>query len=98
MVGKPNQTIDIGLEVFSVSGMVADDTNNFSADGYTVLNFRAAVKQKISGWTISEFIRINNLTDKYYIGSVIVNQSSQYYFEPAPGRNWIIGAKANYQF
>jgi iron complex outermembrane receptor protein len=95
---KPDQTIDVGVELLSVSGMVANDTNSAGTNGYTVINGRIALKQKVAGWTFSEFARVNNIGNRYYVGSVIVNQSSSQYYEPAPGRNWVIGAKASYKF
>jgi iron complex outermembrane receptor protein len=40
----------------------------------------------------SEYVRLNNIADKKYVGSVIVGDTNQRYFEPAPGRNWFVGA------
>jgi iron complex outermembrane receptor protein len=42
--------------------------------------------------SISTFLRLNNLFDKNYAGSVIVNESNGRYFEPAPGRSIFAGA------
>ena len=55
-------------------------------------------KQSIGGWRISEFARLNNLADRRYIGSVIVGDSNKRYYEAAPGRNWVMGISAQYQF
>jgi iron complex outermembrane receptor protein len=41
---------------------------------------------------------VNNLFDHGYVGSVIVGDSNQRYYEPAPGRNWVLGMSAQYQF
>lgn len=38
--------------------------------------------------TVDVFDRVDNLFDKEYIGSVIVNESNGRYYEPAPGRNY----------
>ena len=43
-------------------------------------------------------MRIDNLIDRRHVGSVIVNDANQRYFEPAPGRGWLIGVSAVYQF
>jgi len=43
-------------------------------------------------------VRLNNIFNRSYIGSVIVNQKDDQFYESAPGRNWILGAKASYQF
>jgi iron complex outermembrane receptor protein len=95
---KPDQSIDVGLEMIASSGLYANDLNTAGSEGYTIFNFRAGLKQKYKNLTFTEFVRVNNFTDKYYVGSVIVNQKDNQFYEPAPGRNWIIGAKANYKF
>jgi iron complex outermembrane receptor protein len=69
------------------------------ATGYAVMNIRAVLRQEITGgWSFSQFFRINNVLDRSYVGSVIVNQTSSQFYEAAPTRNWLIGAKANYQY
>jgi iron complex outermembrane recepter protein len=69
------------------------------ATGYAMMNLRGVLRQSLSsGWTITEFVRLNNIFNRSYIGSVIVNQTSSQFYESAPGRNWILGAKASYQF
>ena len=35
---------------------------------------------------VSTFLRLNNLFDHSYVGSVIVNESNGRYYEPAPDR------------
>jgi len=37
-------------------------------------------------------VRVNNVFDRRYAGSVIVGDTNGRFFEPAPGRNWFIGA------
>ena len=44
------------------------------------------------------FARVDNLFDKRYIGSVIVNEGNARYFEPAPTSTWIFGMSASYAF
>jgi iron complex outermembrane receptor protein len=46
----------------------------------------------------TEYVRVNNLTDANYIGSVIVGDTNGRYFEPAPGRNWFAGVSVNVVF
>jgi len=63
-----------------------------------VVATRLGLTQRTGQWTITEFARIDNLFDRPYIGSVIVNQGAQQYYEAAPGRAWMIGVKATVQF
>lgn len=86
------------LEVRRVSQMFVDDRNSDAAAGYTVANLRAGIEQRSGKWTISEFVRIDNLADANYAGSVIVNEANSRFFEPAPGRNWTVGVSAAIRF
>ena len=86
------------LEVRRVSQMFADDRNSDAAAGYTVVNLRAGLEQRSGKWTLSEFVRIDNLANTSYAGSVIVNEANSRFFEPAPGRNWTVGVSAAIRF
>lgn len=70
------------------------DANTESADPYTVVNWRIVFEQRASGWRVNEFLRIENLFDKQYIGSVIIGDTNQRFYEPAPRRNAIVGINA----
>lgn len=97
---KPNKSIEAAVEARVNGSMAVNDINSPSmATGYAVLNLRTMFRQEIAGgWSLSQFFRINNILNRSYVGSVIVNQTSSQFYEPAPTRNWLVGAKANYQF
>ena len=97
---KPNKSMETAIEGRVNGSMAVNDSNSdYMAPGYAVMNIRGVVRQEFAGgWSFSQFFRINNVLDRSYVGSVIVNQSSSQYYEPAPTRNWMIGAKASYQF
>lgn len=80
------------------SKVYVDDRNTDSADSYAVFNVRAGFQQNVSNWRFSEFLRLENITDKEYIGSVRVNDSNSRFYEPAMGRAWMLGINANYRF
>jgi iron complex outermembrane receptor protein len=63
-----------------------------------VANLRLGFEQRSAGWTLKEFLRIDNLGDKKYSGSVIVNEGNSRFFEPAPERNYLVGITASYGF
>lgn len=69
-----------------------------SADGYTVFNWRGGFTQQLNNWKLSEFVRIDNITDREYVGSVRVADGNERFYEPAPGRTWLLGLNASYQF
>jgi iron complex outermembrane receptor protein len=97
---KPaGERVTAALESITVGRVYAEDANNDApAPGYGILNARLVAKQDLAGWRISEFARLNNLADRRYIGSVIVGDSNKRYYEAAPGRNWVMGVSAQYQF
>ena len=74
------------LEALSRSKIYADDRNSDAAAGYWVANWRAGFEQDTRHWHFSEFARLDNLANRAYVGSVIVNETNSRFFEPAPGR------------
>ena len=90
---------ETAVEGRAAAKMYAADVNGTSnAGGYGVVATRLGLTQRTGQWTLTEFARIDNLFDRPYIGSVIVNQGAQQYYEAAPGRAWMIGVKATVQF
>jgi iron complex outermembrane receptor protein len=87
------------LEAVASSRIYAEDANaDKPAPGYGVLNARVNAGQQWQGWRFKQFVRWNNLLDKQYVGSLIVGDTNKRYYEAAPGRNWLLGASAQYQF
>ena len=74
------------LETQGRGKIYADDRNTDAAAGYWVANWRAGFEQQSRHWRFSEFVRIDNLANRAYVGSVIVNETNSRFFEPAPGR------------
>ncbi|WP_395404602.1 TonB-dependent receptor family protein [Pseudoduganella sp. UC29_106] len=87
------------LEAVAAARVYAEDANaDIPAPGYSVLNARLTAKQDWMGWRLREYARLNNLLDRTYVGSVIVGDTNKRYYEAAPGRNWVAGFSAQYQF
>jgi iron complex outermembrane receptor protein len=86
------------LETRYNSKVYVNDRNTDYSDSYTVVNLRAGFQQSVSNWKFSEFLRVENIADKDYIGSIRVNDTNNRFFEPSPGRNWMVGVNANYRF
>ena len=42
-----------------------------------------------------EFVRVNNIGNLNYVGSVIVGDTNSRFFEPAATRNFIVGVSVN---
>lgn len=86
------------FEVRSVSKVFVDDENSDAAAAYTLGHLRAGFEQNSAGWRIKEFLRIDNVGNRQYAGSVIVNEGNARFFEPAPGRNYLLGVTASHGF
>jgi iron complex outermembrane recepter protein len=74
------------LDTVGRSKIYVNDRNSDAADGYWVVNLRAGFEQDTAHWRFSEFARLDNLSDRAYVGTVIVNETNSRFFEPAPGR------------
>jgi iron complex outermembrane recepter protein len=74
------------VETIARAKIYADDRNTDAAASYWVANLRAGFKQETTHWSFSEFARLDNLANRAYVGSVIVNDANSRFFEPAPGR------------
>jgi len=80
------------------SRLYVDDANSAAAAGYAIANLRLGFEQTGKGWRVSEFVRVENLFDKNYIGSVIVADGNGRFFEPSPRRNALVGVSATLSF
>ena len=85
--------LDTALEVQYVDKLYVNDQNSDAAPSYAVMNARVGFTQTVGRATWNAFVRLNNLFDRNYAGSVIVGDTNGRYFEPAPGRNWFAGVR-----
>ncbi len=95
---KPEQGFYAGAGAQYMDKVYVDDVNSDTAPSYTVASIYTGYAWKYADWGINGFARIDNLFDKNYAGSVIVNDSNSRFFEPADGRNWSAGIKVSKQF
>jgi iron complex outermembrane receptor protein len=86
------------IEARGMGQIYVADKDLSKANGYAILNWRGGFAQNINNWRFSEFVRVENLLDKNYVGSVKVNDSSTQYYEPGYARNWMLGVNASYHF
>jgi iron complex outermembrane receptor protein len=88
----------VALELLHRSRVPVNDQNSEFAASYAVANAVIGFEQRGAGWRLSEFLRVDNLGDKSYVGSVIVNDGNGRFYEPAPQRNILLGVQASLQF
>jgi len=85
-----------GVEARALSRVYVNDLNNDAAGGFAIASADLGYTARLGAWTLNGFARVDNLFDRRYAGSVIVNEGNARYFEPAPGRAWTLGASANF--
>ncbi|PPD56676.1 MAG: TonB-dependent receptor [Methylotenera sp.] len=89
---------NVALEGRHNSKVYVNDRNVDTAPSYTIFNVRAGFEQSLANWSFREYVRVENLFDKEYIGSVRVNDGNALFFEPGADRNYLVGLSAGYKF
>lgn len=88
---QPEQGFQAGLDVRYMDKIYVDDINSDTAPSYTVVAANVGYLWVNRDWKINTYARVDNLFDRNYVGSVIVNDSNSRFFEPADGRNFSVG-------
>ncbi|HFR4300611.1 TPA: TonB-dependent receptor PqqU [Klebsiella pneumoniae] len=95
---QPEQGWYAGSDIRYMSDIMANDKNTAKAPSWTVVGLTTGYKWSYGRMDMDLFGRIDNLFDREYVGSVIVNESNGRYYEPAPGRNYGIGMNLAWRF
>lgn len=95
---QPEQGWYAGSDIRYMSDIMANDENTAKAPSWTVVGLTTGYKWSYGRMDMDLFGRIDNLFDREYVGSVIVNESNGPYYEPAPGRNYGIGLNLAWRF
>ncbi|RUO30957.1 hypothetical protein CWE12_06885 [Aliidiomarina sedimenti] len=80
------------------SRIASNDGNTEFAPSFVLWHSAVEARQQIAQWQFRQWLRIDNLLDRNYVGSVIVNQGSGRSFEPAPGRQLSAGFAVERRF
>lgn len=93
------QPIQIETDWETTAGYYADELNTGFNKSYLVGNMRLAYNpiSLTSGIYCTPFVAVNNLFDKSYSGSVVIDARNNAYFEPAAGRNWQAGVSVEFR-
>jgi len=79
------------LEQTHSSGYVVDDTLDVRTSPWWTTNVRVGWDGTGGSLRLRPFLGFNNVFNRSYVGSVVINAARGRYFEPAPGRNMYLG-------
>ena len=88
----------VGVSAEHMGKVFVNDANSEAAPSYTVAAASVGYRKVMGPWTLRAFARVDNLFDRQYVGSVIVNDGNSRYYEGAPGRTWSTGLNLAYSF
>jgi iron complex outermembrane receptor protein len=71
--------------------MLVDDANSSAAAGWGIANVRVGGHVSIGGATLVPVVGVQNVLDRRYVGSVVINAAGGRYYEPAPERTIAVG-------
>ncbi|MGH8529316.1 MAG: TonB-dependent receptor family protein [Nevskiales bacterium] len=83
---RPRSTFKLALEGRAVSRIAVNDVNSDFASGYGLLALRAELQHDLGPWRLRTLARLDNVLDRTYVGSVIVNEANGRFFEPGAPR------------
>lgn len=84
----------VGLALRAESRTWVNDLNSEAAAGFAVLNANGGYALRFGGTQLFLYGRVDNVLDRRYVGSVIVNDGNSRYYEAAPGRRFFAGLRA----
>ncbi|MDP3760960.1 MAG: TonB-dependent receptor [Ramlibacter sp.] len=87
-----------GMELRRSSRVYVNDANTEAAPSFTALALHAGYVFDVRRWSLSVTARVDNALDRRYAGSVIVNEGNGRFFEPAPGRSYVVKLAGSYAF
>ena len=73
------------------SGVIVNDRGSDAAPAYAVFAASLGYAFELDRGRLDAFARIDNVFDRRYVGSVIVNDGNGRWFEPAAGRTLMVG-------
>ena len=90
---RPSDALSLGLESRLESKAYVDDVNSDAAPGYAVFHARVGYSFRAGPTKMYLFGRVDNMLDKKYAGSLIINDGNGRFFEPAAGRRVFVGLR-----
>ena len=90
---RPLPETELGFELRHQGEMPVNDRNTDFAPAATIAALRASHSLALGSGTLTVLARLDNLTDRAYAGSVIVNEGNSRYFETAAARSVLLALR-----
>jgi iron complex outermembrane receptor protein len=74
-----------------LTDVAVNDANTVFAPAYALVGADGGYGVELRAFQVNAFLRVNNLLNRRYVGSVIVGDGNGRYFEPGPGFNILVG-------
>ncbi len=81
----------LGAEARASSRVFVNDANSDAASGFAAVSVFATHEISRGPWKLAPWLRVDNVLDRRYAGSVIVGEARGRFFEPSPGRAVSVG-------
>ncbi len=78
-------------EVVGTGSVLVDDTLATRSPGWWLVSVRTGTEVRAGRWRVVPFLGVQNVLNRRYVGSVVINATGGRYYEPAPGRNLYVG-------
>jgi len=86
-----------GVDVSAMGATAVNDLGSESAPGYALFGLSGGYVFDQGPWRVNTFARVDNVADRHVVGSVIVNDGNGRYYEPAPGRTFLLGVDVRWR-
>ena len=81
----------VEVEETHSSGYVVHDTLDTATSPWWATDVRLGWDGTVGTLRLRPFVGLNNLWNRFYVASVVINAANGRYYEPAPGRNMYVG-------
>ncbi len=90
---RPTTKLSLDIDQTISSAVFADDANVVRVEGWGpgITRARASWATRLGGASVLPFAGVENLFDRDYVSTVVVNGFGGRVREPGPGRNWYVG-------
>ena len=90
---QASPALEVAVEGRAQGRLPVNDANSDFAAGHGLLALRAVWRTPVGPGQLELLGRVDNVADRRVVGSVIVNEGNQRFFEPAPGRSVLLSAR-----